>query len=185
MKTAPDFLTRDTTEDVVIHTTFDNRLQTAAEEALDYIFETKVSKESKAQAAIVIMSSDGAVRAMVGGREKVTGGFNRATDAKRQTGSAFKPFVYASAMDLGFQYDSTVEDAPITIDIPGSGPYSPQNYERDFKGLMTLTDALRLSINTVAVFVSEVVGRENVRNVATRFGESHWRNHQFAQISRE
>ncbi|MEM6408617.1 MAG: PBP1A family penicillin-binding protein [Pseudomonadota bacterium] len=170
MKTAPDFLTRDTTEDVVIHTTFDNRLQSAAEEALDYIFETKVSKESKAQAAIVIMSSDGAVRAMVGGREKVTGGFNRATDAKRQTGSAFKPFVYASAMDLGFQYDSTVEDAPITIDIPGSGPYSPQNYERDFKGLMTLTDALRLSINTVAVSVSEAVGRENVRNVATRFG---------------
>ncbi|MEM7470299.1 MAG: PBP1A family penicillin-binding protein [Pseudomonadota bacterium] len=170
MKTAPDFLTRDTTEDVVIHTTFDNRLQTAAEEALDYVFETKVSKESKAQAAIVIMSSDGAVRAMVGGREKVTGGFNRATDAKRQTGSAFKPFVYAAAMDLGFQYDSTVEDAPITIDIPGSGPYSPKNYERDFKGLMTLTDALRLSINTVAVSVSEAVGRENVRDVATRFG---------------
>ncbi|MEM6596018.1 MAG: PBP1A family penicillin-binding protein [Pseudomonadota bacterium] len=170
MKTAPDFLTKDTTEDVVIHTTFDNRLQTAAEDALDYVFETKVRAGSKAEAAIVIMSADGAVRAIIGGREKVTGGFNRATDAKRQTGSAFKPFVYAAAMDLGFQYNSTVEDAPITIDIPGSGPYSPKNYERDFKGLMTLTDALRLSINTVAVSVSEAVGRENVRDVATRFG---------------
>ena len=170
MKTAPDFLTSDTTEDVVIHTTFDNRLQMAAEDALDYVFQTKVREGSKAQAAIVIMSADGAVRAMVGGREKVTGGFNRATDAKRQTGSAFKPFVYATAMDRGFQYDSTVEDAPITINIPGSGPYSPQNYERDFKGLMTLTDALRASINTVAVSVSEAVGRENVSDVATRFG---------------
>jgi len=107
---------------------------------------------------------------MVGGREKVTGGFNRATDARRQTGSAFKPFVYAAAMDLGFQYDSTVEDAPFTIDIPGSGPYTPKNYSRDFKGMMTLTDALSQSINTVAVKVSEAVGRDNVRDVATRFG---------------
>lgn len=170
MSSAPSFLTSDTTEDVVITTTFDNRLQTAAEDALQYVFDTKVSKTSQAQAAIVVMSADGAVRAMVGGREKVTGGFNRATDARRQTGSAFKPFVYAAAMDLGFQYDSTVEDAPFTIDIPGSGPYSPQNYSRDFKGMMTLTDALRQSINTVAVKVSEAVGRDNVRDVATRFG---------------
>lgn len=170
MDSAPSFLTRETTEDVLIQTTFDNRLQVAAEEALDYVFETKVSAGSKAQAAIVVMSSDGAVRAMVGGREKVTGGFNRATAAKRQTGSAFKPFVYAAAMDLGFQYDSTVEDAPFTVNIPGSGPYSPKNYTRDHKGLMTLTDALRQSINTVAVSVSEAVGRDNVRDVATRFG---------------
>ncbi|WP_298361524.1 transglycosylase domain-containing protein [uncultured Litoreibacter sp.] len=170
MDSAPSFLTRDTTEDVIIKSTFDNRLQTAAEDALEFVFETKVSAGSKAEAAIVVMSSDGAVRAMVGGREKVTGGFNRATEAKRQTGSAFKPFVYAAAMDLGFQYDSTVVDEPFTINIPGSGAYSPKNYSRDFKGMMTLTDALRQSINTVAVKVSEAVGRDNVRDVATRFG---------------
>ncbi|MEM9583866.1 MAG: PBP1A family penicillin-binding protein [Pseudomonadota bacterium] len=170
MDSAPAFLTRDTTEDVVIGSTFDNRLQTAAEDAMAHIFETKVSEGSKAQAAIVVMSADGAVRAMVGGKEKVTGGFNRAVSAKRQTGSAFKPFVYAAAMDLGFQYDSTVVDEPFTINIPGSGAYSPKNYTRDFKGMMTLSDALRLSINTVAVKVSEAVGRDNVRDVATRFG---------------
>ena len=170
MDSAPSFLTRDTTEDVVIRSTFDNRLQTAAEDALDYVFETKVSEGSKAQAAIVVMSADGAVRAMVGGREKVTGGFNRATDAKRQTGSAFKPFVYATAMDLGFQYDSEVEDEPYCIDIPGSGKWCPENYTRKYNGMMTLTDALAKSINTVAVKVSEAVGRDNVRDVATRFG---------------
>ncbi|NNK77982.1 MAG: PBP1A family penicillin-binding protein [Litoreibacter sp.] len=171
MDSAPSFLTRDTTEDVVIKTTFDARLQKAAEDALSAVFENKVRKGSKAQAAIVVMSSDGAVRAVVGGRtEKVVGAFNRATQAKRQTGSAFKPFVYAAAMDFGFQYDSIVEDAPFTIDIPGSGPWSPQNYTRDFKGPMTLTDALRQSINTVAVKVSEEVGRENVRGVAEAFG---------------
>ncbi len=170
MDSAPSFLTRDTTEDVVIRTTFDARLQTAAEEALSHVFETKVRAGSKAEAAIVVMSADGAVRAMVGGREKVTGGFNRATAAKRQTGSAFKPFVYATAMDLGFQYDSTVEDVPLTVDVPGSGPWTPKNYTRSHQGLMTLTDALRQSVNTVAVSVSEAIGRDNVRDVATRFG---------------
>lgn len=171
MDTAPSFLTKDTTEDVLIRSTFDNRLQTAAEEALDYIFDNKVREGSEAQAAIVVMSADGAVRAMVGGRQaKVSGAFNRAVQAKRQTGSAFKPFVYAAAMDLGFQYDSVVVDEQFTVNVPGSGAYTPKNYTRDFKGEMTLTDALAQSINTVAVKVSEAVGRDNVRDVAERFG---------------
>ena len=171
MDTAPSFLTSETTEDVVMSTTFDAKLQRAAEEALDFVFETKVSKDSKAEAAIVVMSQDGAVRAMIGGRNnRVQGGFNRATQAKRQTGSAFKPFVYAAAMDRGFQYDSILDDEPFTINIPGSGPYSPKNYSRKFEGAMTLTDALARSINTIAVQVSEEIGRDNVRDVAFRFG---------------
>ncbi|MEM9433286.1 MAG: transglycosylase domain-containing protein [Pseudomonadota bacterium] len=171
MDTVPAFLSGDTTEDVVIKSTFDARLQKAAEDAMDFIFKNKVREGSEAQAAIVVMSADGAVRAVVGGREtKVSGAFNRATQAKRQTGSAFKPFVYAAAMDLGFQYDSIVEDAPVTFTIPGSGDYSPQNYSRNFQGMMTLTDALRQSINTVAVKVSEEVGRDNVKAVAEAFG---------------
>ncbi len=170
MDSAPSFLTRDTTEDVLIASTFDNRLQTAAEDAMEYIFETKVSAGSEAQAAIVVMSADGAVRAMVGGKEKVTGGFNRAISAKRQTGSVFKPFVYAAAMDLGFQYDSTVVDEKFCINTPGSGNWCPENYGRQFRGPMTLTEALAKSVNTVAVKVSEAVGRDSVRDVATRFG---------------
>ncbi len=174
MDTVPPFLARETTEDVLIQSTFDSRFQTAAEEALAYVFETKVSKTSKAQAAIVVMSSDGAVRAMVGGRESdEIGGFNRATQAERQTGSAFKPFVYATALDGGFQYDSVVVDEPVCLNIPGSGEWCPQNYSRSFQGPMTMTDALRVSVNSVAVKVSEVVGRDQVRALATDFGIYH------------
>lgn len=172
MQEGPDFLTRDTTEDVIIRTTYDPRIQQAAEDALTWVFENKVSEGSKAQAAIVVMSADGAVRAMVGGRKLrgVSGAFNRAVQAKRQTGSAFKPFVYATALELGWRYDDTVLDAPITIDVPGSGPWSPKNYSGEFKGEVTLTDALALSLNTPAVRISEAVGRENVRHIANEFG---------------
>lgn len=171
MSDGPEFFTRETTEDVIIKTTLDQRIQQAAEDAMKAIFETKVSESSKAQAAIVVMSADGAVRAMVGGRKtKVSGVFNRATSAKRQTGSAFKPFVYATAMELGHHWNSTVVDEPYTIDIPGSGPWSPENYDRKFYGRVTLEYALAHSLNIPAVKVSEAVGRENVRQVASDFG---------------
>ncbi len=171
MGSGPGFLTDETTEDVVIRTTFDQRIQTAAEEALQLVF-AKLKDGSNAQAAIVVMSADGAVRAMVGGRKLkgVAGQFNRAIQAKRQTGSAFKPFVYGAALDLGYRYDDTIIDEPITINIPGSGPWTPRNYSNKFMGPVTLTDALRLSLNTPAVRISEDVGRDNVRFVASEFG---------------
>ncbi|MEE9388147.1 MAG: transglycosylase domain-containing protein [Paracoccaceae bacterium] len=172
MGSGPTFLTSDTTEDVIIRTTFDQEIQTAAEEALQLVFDTKVREGSQAQAAIVVMSADGAVRAMVGGRKfrGVAGLFNRAIQAKRQTGSAFKPFVYATALDLGYTYADTVLDEPLTIDIPGSGPWSPRNYSNEFVGPVTLTDALKHSLNIPAVRVSEDVGRDNVRTIAAAFG---------------
>lgn len=167
MNSGPAFLTRETTEDVIISTTFDPAIQQAAEDALNKIFSEKVSDGSEAQAAIVVMSADGAVRAMVGGR---SGSFNRATQAMRQTGSAFKPFVYATALNQGWYFDSMVVDEPLTIDIPGSGPWTPQNYTRKFYGEVTLTTALANSLNIPAVKVSEAAGRENVRWVAQAFG---------------
>ncbi|WP_068116247.1 transglycosylase domain-containing protein [Tropicimonas marinistellae] len=171
MDTGPNYLTRDTTEDVLLFTTLDQRIQEAAEGAMRDIFESKLKEGSEAQAAIVVMSADGAVRAMVGGREtQVSGAFNRATMAKRQTGSSFKPFVYAAAMDLGFTPLATVVDEPYCVDVPGSGPYCPKNYSRDFKGRVTLTAALQDSLNIPAVKVSEAVGRENVRKIASDFG---------------
>lgn len=171
MSSGPAFLTRDTTEDVVIRTTFDGRIQDAAEQALTDIFENKVREGSEAQAAIVVMSADGAVRAMVGGRNTPGAGqFNRAIQAKRQTGSAFKPFVYAAALDLGYRFDSTVFDGPLTINVPGSGAYSPKNYTNKFYGEVTLTEALANSLNTAAVRLSEDVGRDTVRTVAQQFG---------------
>ncbi|MEM6323257.1 MAG: PBP1A family penicillin-binding protein [Pseudomonadota bacterium] len=172
MDSGPGFLTRETTEDVIIQTTFDERIQTAAEEALQAVLDAKLREGSNVQAAIVVMSADGAVRAMVGGRQfrGVTGQFNRAIMAKRQTGSAFKPFVYATALELGYRLDDMVLDAPITIDVPGSGPWSPQNYTREFRGEVTLTEALVWSLNIPAVRVSEAVGRDKVRHVAADFG---------------
>ena len=171
MSSGPSFLTRDTTEDVIIHTTYDQDIQMAAEAALEQVFSEKVSEESTAQAAIVVMSADGAVRAMVGGRDApLPGDFNRATQAIRQTGSAFKPFVYAAALDLGWTYESLIEDAPFCMEVPGSGQWCPENYTRSYKGWVTLTDALKNSLNIPAVKLSESVGRENVRTVASMFG---------------
>ncbi len=171
MDSGPEFFTRDTTEDVIIQTTFDQRIQRAAETALQHVFTTKVSAASKAQAAIVVMSADGAVRGMVGGRKtKVSGAFNRAVQASRQTGSAFKPFVYATALDLGYSPNSTVQDEPYCLNIPGSGKWCPKNYTRNFKGTVTLTSALKQSLNVPAVKVSEAVGRDLVRTVAENFG---------------
>jgi 1A family penicillin-binding protein len=173
MDQGPAFLTRETTEDVVIRTTFDQRIQNAAEEALQFIFDTKVDASSEAQAAIVVMSADGAVRAMVGGRKfrGIAGQFNRAIQANRQTGSAFKPFIYAAALDMGWNPFDPILDAPLTINVPGSGPWSPQNYSEDFLNYeVTLTEALKRSLNTPAVRLSEAVGRDAVRQVAQNFG---------------
>ena len=171
MDEGPGFLTNDTTEDVIIRTTFDSDMQRAAEEALQEVFSSSVREGSEAQAAIVVMSADGAVRAMVGGRDtRGAGLFNRAAQARRQTGSAFKPFVYATALELGWRFDDLILDAPLTLDIPGSGPWSPVNYTGEFYGDVTLTDALRASLNTAAVRLSEDVGRELVRDVASQFG---------------
>ncbi|MGX9356334.1 transglycosylase domain-containing protein [Roseobacteraceae bacterium S113] len=171
MSEGPEFFTRNTTEDVILRTTLDQRLQKAAEDAIQVIFETKVREGSKAQAAVIVMSADGAVRAMVGGRQtKVSGAFNRATQALRQTGSAFKPFVYATALELGYSPNDTVVDEPFCMNIPGSGEWCPKNYTNEYYGSVSLTEALRNSLNIPAVKVSESVGRDLVQRVASDFG---------------
>ena len=171
MDSGPEFFTRNTTEDVIIRTTLDQRIQKAAEEALISVFENDVREGSEAQAAIVVMSADGAVRAMVGGRNiNATGAFNRATQALRQTGSAFKPFIYAAALDLGMSPYDMIDDAPTCWTRRGSPQWCPDNYDREFKGPITMVQALAESRNIPAILVSESVGRELVRNVAAGFG---------------
>ncbi len=171
MEAAPSVFVKASKADVVMKTTFDPRIQQAAEDALTSVFDSKLRKGSKAQAAIVVMSADGAVRAMVGGRKLDGAGlFNRATQAERQTGSSFKPFVYAAALDLGWRYDSIIDDTPLTINIPGSGPWTPRDYSGKFLGPVSLTKALAYSLNIPAVRLSEDVGRDAVRTVAHGFG---------------
>ena len=138
-------------------TTFDPRVQRAAESALEEVFATKVKSGSKAQAAIVVMSPDGAVRAIVGGRDlgNAEGQFNRATQAMRQPGSSFKPFVYLAALEAGYTPQTPVVDEPITI-----GNWSPRNYSGNFSGQMTLAQAVAQSTNTVAAYVADQIGRD-------------------------
>ncbi|NVK59695.1 MAG: PBP1A family penicillin-binding protein [Rhodobacteraceae bacterium] len=164
--------TKKTSEDLVVRTTLDQRLQRAAEDAMNKVYAEKVTKPgSVVEAAIVVMSSDGAVRAIVGGKKTgVSGVFNRATQAKRQTGSSFKPFIYATALELGHSPYDTVVDEPFCMSIPGSGQWCPENYTRNYKGRVTLTQALAQSLNIPAIKISEGVGRDLVRKVATGFG---------------
>ncbi len=171
MESGPGFLTSETTEDVTITTTLDQRIQRAAERALQKVFDEKVKDGSTAEAAVVVMSADGAVRAMIGGRDtRVNGVFNRATQAKRQTGSSFKPFVYAAALEAGYSPSDQIEDGPLTIRIPGGSPWSPQNYSRNYRGMVTLTQSLAQSLNTSTIRLQEVVGRDQVIRVARDFG---------------
>ena len=171
MGDAPSFLTRETTEDVEIRTTLDRSIQRAAEEALQWVFENKVSEGSKAEAAIVVLSPDGAVRAMVGGRTPNGAGlFNRATQALRQPGSSFKPFIYAAALQSGMHPFDLVHDGRFCVQIPRQPDYCPDNYTHEFYGDLMLVDAMANSLNTVALQLSEQVGREKVRAIAQDFG---------------
>jgi len=171
MASLPKYLTYETTEDVVITTTFDPIMQNTAEMAVRRVFKSQVSKHSKAQVAVIIMSPNGAVRAMVGGREESgTGLFNRATQALRQTGSSFKPIVYAAALEAGYSPNDIVNDEQIIINLPGSDSWIPKNYSNTFSGEVTLTKAFSESLNIPAVKISEAVGRTSVSELGKKFG---------------
>ncbi|WP_394890868.1 transglycosylase domain-containing protein [Mesorhizobium sp. AaZ16] len=131
---------------VVARTTIDMNLQKAAEESVEFHLRQHGKAYRVAEGAVVVMENDGAVRAMVGGRDYGTSQFNRATRALRQAGSSFKPYVYATAMEHGFEPKSIISDGPIWW-----GTWSPKNYSRGYSGRVSLTDALVRSINTVPV----------------------------------
>ncbi len=150
---------------LLVRTTLDPTMQRAAERVVEDAIARNRDALGVTQAAIVVMTPDGAVRAMVGGRSYAQSQYNRATNAERQPGSAFKPFVYMAAMEQGLRPETLRVDAPISVD-----GWAPRNYTEKFGGIMTLSDALSRSINTVAVQVSEEVGRENVIRTARRLG---------------
>ena len=151
--------------DVTIVTTLDSRLQRAAEEAVEWALAGEGAAHGAGQAALVALDANGAVRAMVGGRDYRASQFNRATQALRQPGSAFKLFVYLAALEAGMTPRDMVEDAPLTI-----AGWSPRNYDDRYAGPVTLRTALARSLNTVAVRVAERVGRERVAAAARRLG---------------
>jgi penicillin-binding protein 1A len=137
---------RSPVQTLVARTTIDLNLQRVAEEAVEFHLRQYGDQYSVSEGAVVLLDSNGAVRALVGGRDYGASQFNRATRAQRQTGSSFKPYVYAAAMEAGFTPESVVPDAPISW-----GRWSPQNYTRGYSGRINLTTALVKSINTVPV----------------------------------
>jgi len=151
--------------DVVVRTTLDGRLQAQAETSLANRLAESGEKLDVAQGAIVVLSTDGAVRAMVGGRDYNDSQFNRATQALRQPGSAFKPFVYLAGVEAGYGLDDMVTDAPLKI-----GKWRPQNFSGTYEGPVTYETAFAKSINTAAVRVAQHVGPKAVVAVAHRMG---------------
>ena len=152
-------------QDIVVETTIEPTLQAAAEKALVDELAQRGDKYSVGQGALISMSPDGAVRALVGGRSYSDSQFNRAIAAKRQPGSAFKPFVYLTALERGFTPDTVREDRP--IEIKG---WRPENYTRQYFGPVTLTQALAHSLNTVAVRLALEVGPKAIVRTAHRLG---------------
>ncbi|WP_425992139.1 transglycosylase domain-containing protein [Brevundimonas sp. TWP2-3-2] len=154
------------TEDMIVETTLDLTLQTAAERNVRRILDRDASRGVE-QAALVALDGDGRVRAMIGGASYADSQFNRAVDARRQAGSAWKPFVYLAAMEAGYTPQTPVVDEPVRI-----GNWSPRNYSGTFAGEMTLAQAVAQSTNTVAAYVADQIGRDSVARAARRLGIS-------------
>ncbi len=151
--------------DIVVTTTIDQKLQRDAESAVKAGLTVENRLKGADQAALVAYDADGALRAMVGGRSYKESQFNRAVQAKRQPGSAFKPFVYVAAMEAGLTPNSRFVDKPVNF-----GGWAPSNYTDGFRGPMRLSEALAKSINTISAQVSEYVGPSKVADAAMRFG---------------
>jgi penicillin-binding protein 1A len=151
--------------DIVIYTTVDPDLQIKAERAVAEAMERDARPYNADQAALVALAVTGEVRAMVGGRSYEESKFNRAVQAERQPGSAFKPVLYLAALEAGLTPDTVLRDEPVKI-----GKWRPKNYDRRYLGKVTLRQALTRSINTVAVRVSEQIGRDKVAGMAQRLG---------------
>ncbi len=129
-----------------------------------------LEQDSGAQGALIaIDNATGGIKAMVGGRDFSTSKFDRATQALRQVGSSFKPYVYTAVIDKGGSPDDTILDEPVTFDT-GSGPYSPHNYDEKFEGVITLRRALAQSRNIPALKLASKVGIKTVIDYAERFG---------------
>jgi penicillin-binding protein 1A len=151
--------------DLVVVTTIDRRDQLAAEAVVAKILAGAEAAKNASQAALVALSPDGAVRAMVGGRDYGASQFNRATQSLRPPGSSFKLFVYLAAMEAGMTPDDVMVDAPVSV-----GNYRPNNYDDKFYGPVTLRQAFARSLNSVALQLSERVGRARVIEAARRLG---------------
>ncbi len=152
-------------EHIVVETTLDRDVQRVAAEAVETVMAGEGSKLDASQAAVVLLDGKGAIRALIGGRDHAESPFNRAVKAKRQAGSAFKPFVYLTALELGDTPDAQINDAPIRV-----GSWKPENHDGKYRGRISMREALAHSINTPAIRLMLAAGPANVIKTARRLG---------------
>ncbi len=164
VETLPDYI-GPVHQDVVVRTTLNPQLQRLAESKAQHIIEQNRDTHNVHQVALVTMTPNGAVKAMVGGYDYYQTQFNRATQAIRQSGSVFKLFVYLPALELGMTPQTMVADGPIRI-----GKWSPKSYKWQPRGQLTLTDSLAYSVNTACVRVAAKVGKKRIAQAAYRLG---------------
>lgn len=155
----------DMAPDLVIRTSLDPRLTRAAQQVIETRLDADGQSLNASEAAIMLLAPDGAIRAFAGGRDYQTSQFNRAIQAQRQPGSAFKPIVFAAALEAGYDPSSAVWDEP--VDLEG---WTPENFGGNYRGLVTLQEALKRSINTVAAQVANQVGISRIVEMGHRLG---------------
>jgi penicillin-binding protein 1A len=151
--------------EIIVETTLDPRLQARTAKIVEQQLAQRGAALHARQAAVVVLDSDGGVRALVGGRAYLASQYNRAVKARRQPGSAFKPFVYLAALESGLTPDSLIEDAPLKV-----GGWAPRNDSGQYHGVIPLRTALARSVNTVAVRLALKVGPARVAATARRLG---------------
>lgn len=152
-------------QDMTVKTTLDPQIQADAEKALASTLRARGDAAHVTQGAIVVMDHQGAIVALIGGRDYDASQFNRATQSLRPTGSAFKPFVYLTALSQGWKPTDMIDGGPIT-----TGSYQPENFNQEYPGIVTLEQALAQSLNTAAVRLAQAVGIGNVITTAHRLG---------------
>ncbi len=154
-------------EDIIVETTLDKKLQELAQDAVKSWMKNKGKRANASQAALIAMDGSGAIRALVGGVDYRASQFNRAVKARRQPGSAFKPFVYLAALESGLGPKSIRIDRPMVIN-----GWMPRNYSGKYSGRQSLQSALAGSINTIAAGLTREVGVKKVISAARRLGIS-------------
>lgn len=152
-------------DDIIVATTINANAQMAAEKALTDVMDKQAARFGVSQGALISLDTTGQIKAMIGGRNYADSQFNRVVAAKRQPGSSFKPFVYLTALEHGLSPDTIREDGPINVK-----GWQPENASHEYQGMVTLTKALAMSLNTVAVRVGLEVGAKNIANTAHRLG---------------
>lgn len=158
-------LTGEADTNLIVETTIDAELQTAARDAVDAMLRRKGKALHASEAAAIVLTPDGAVKALIGGADYNKSQFNRAVKAMRQPGSVFKPFIYLAAMEAGFTPETLIQDTPIEIN-----GWKPENFGGSYRGQITLRSALTHSSNMAAVRLMHAVGPDRVVETARRLG---------------